>query len=55
MLIKSILFTESKRIIFCENSANGAVLVFFLFRTENKNAAAQITGSSIVFYNSQRV
>lgn len=45
----------SKRIIFCENSATGAVLVFFLFRTENKNAAAQIMGSSIVFCNSQRV
>lgn len=81
---------QSKRIIFCEDSANGAVLVFFLpeiqqnrrapallaacrqqagyspetqqrgsgvdagvgqymFRTENKNAAAQLTGSSIVF------
>lgn len=50
-----IFYPTKKRIIFCENSATGAVLVFFLFRTENKNAAAQIMGSSIVFCNSQRV
>ena len=49
--------TQNEQLPSCTNrdSANGAVLVFFLFRTENKNAAAQIMGSSIVFCNSQRV
>ena len=37
-----------KRIIFCEDSANGVVLVFFV-QNRKQNAAAQIMGSSIVF------